>query len=269
AFPKEEEAFETYAAAMPNNCVFLVDTYNSIRGIQRAIATGQKLREQGHEMVGIRLDSGDLADLSYQARKMLDEAGFPDAKIVASDDLDEYRITELNARGARIDIWGIGTRLVTAYDQPALGGVYKLAALRAPGEAWRYSMKISEKTIKSSQPGILQVMRYQKDGAFAGDMIYNLESDNQEPVFHSLTGPTIDTTALEGTPVLQPIFQDGKCIYESPSLPEMKAYAQAQLAQFDDKYLRINDPADYPVGLEQGLAKLKKDLRDQLLAEQE
>ena len=138
AFADEPTAFKAYAEAMPNNCVFLVDTYDSLAGVKNAIAQGRQLRKTGYEMVGIRLDSGDLAELSIEARKLLDDADFKDAVIVASNDLDEHAIAQLKQRGAPIAVWGVGTRLVTAYDEPALGGVYKLAAIRQPGEAWQY-----------------------------------------------------------------------------------------------------------------------------------
>ncbi len=136
SFDSELDAFRAYADAMPNNCVFLVDTYDSLQGTRNAAAVGKELAAKGHKLVGIRLDSGDLAYLSIEARKILDEAGFPDAAIVASNELDEHVINSLKDQGAQINVWGVGTRLVTAYDQPALGGVYKLSALRdgsAPG----------------------------------------------------------------------------------------------------------------------------------------
>ncbi|MES2572953.1 MAG: nicotinate phosphoribosyltransferase, partial [Verrucomicrobiota bacterium] len=144
SFDTEENAFRAYAEAMPNNAVFLVDTYDTIRGVQNAIRQGIALREKGHELAGIRLDSGDLAYLSIEARRMLDEAGFPNASIVASNDLDEHTIVSLKQQGATINVWGVGTKLVTAYDQPALGGVYKLAAVRAGSGAWEHRVKLSE-----------------------------------------------------------------------------------------------------------------------------
>ncbi|MCP4708124.1 MAG: nicotinate phosphoribosyltransferase, partial [Planctomycetes bacterium] len=153
-FESEIEAFETYARAMPNNCIFLVDTYDTIDGVKHAVKVGYRLRQKGFEMVGIRLDSGDLAYLSIKARELLDAAGFPKARIVASNDLDEQLVTSLKDQGARIDIWGIGTKLITANDQPALGGVYKLSAIRYPGGEWRHKVKLSEQTIKISNPGV-------------------------------------------------------------------------------------------------------------------
>ena len=145
-FDSEEQAFTEWAKSMPDNCIFLVDTYNSIQGIRNAIREGLDLRKRGHSIVGIRLDSGDLAALSIEARGMLDEAGLDDAKIVASNDLDEYAIAELKQRGAKVDIWGVGTRLVTAYDEPALGGVYKLSAMRNAHGDWVDKLKLSEES---------------------------------------------------------------------------------------------------------------------------
>src|SRR5215213_2354655 len=142
SFEDEREAFQEYAEALPNNCVFLADTYDTLEGVRRAAEVGKKLRARGHEMVGIRLDSGDLAYLSIEARKILDEAGFPRAAILASNDLDENLIASLKEQGAKVNVWGVGTKLVTAYDQPALGGVYKMAAIRAKdGKAWEHKVK--------------------------------------------------------------------------------------------------------------------------------
>ncbi len=167
SFADECTAFMTYAQAMPNNCVFLVDTYSSLDGIRHAIEVGQWLRRKGFEMIGVRLDSGDLAYLSKQGRKMLDNAGFSETQIFASNDLDEYLIASLKQQGAKINVWGVGTQLVTAFDQPALGCVYKLAAWRTPGGPWQYPIKLSEQLIKISTPGMQQIRRYCQRGKFA------------------------------------------------------------------------------------------------------
>src|SRR5207253_10524027 len=159
-FESETKAFEAYAKAMPNNCVFLVDTYNSLDGVRRAIEVAKQLRKDRHEMIGARLDSGDRVALSIEARKMLDEAGFPDAKIVCSGDLDEFAIAEMKQRGAKIDIWGVGTKLTTGQPDAALGGIYKLGAMRPPAEQWRYRIKVSDEPAKTSCPGLLQVRRF-------------------------------------------------------------------------------------------------------------
>ena len=179
SFADEQESFDTYAEVLPNNVTLLVDTYDTLQGVRHAIKTGQKLKQRGHTLAGIRLDSGDLAYLSIEARKLLDEAGFQDTAIVASNDLDETIISSLKQQGAKINVWGVGTKLVTAFDQPALGGVYKLAALRREGGEWAYKMKLSEQAIKISTPGIQQVRRFRDEQGFVADMIYNVEEDEQ------------------------------------------------------------------------------------------
>lgn len=166
SFESEREAFQAYARAMPHNSTFLVDTYDTLGGVREAIEAGRWLRERGHEMNGIRLDSGDLAELSIAARGLLDAAGFPNATIVASNDLDEHLIESLKQQGARISLWGVGTKLVTAYDQPALGGVYKLGAIHRADGGWDHKVKLSEQPVKISNPGVLQVRRFRDDQGF-------------------------------------------------------------------------------------------------------
>src|SRR6516225_4538646 len=175
-FQTEVEAFQTYARAMPNNCVFLVDTYDSLEGVRHAIQVARQLRKEGHEMVGVRLDSGDRVALSIKARRMLDEAGFTNAKIVCSGDLDEFGIAEIKKRGGKIDIWGVGTKLATGQPDSALGGIYKLGAMRRPGGEWQYRIKVSEESAKTSCPGTLQVRRFhQQNGRFIADAIYETD----------------------------------------------------------------------------------------------
>src|SRR5687768_12178981 len=171
SFDSESEAFEGYAKVLPNNCVFLVDTYDTLEGVRRAIIVGKRLRDRGHKLVGIRLDSGDLAYLSIEARKLLDEAGFTDAAIVASNDLDERIIENLKLQGAQIAVWGVGTKLATAYDQPSLGGVYKLGAIQDANGQWQPKLKLSDQVVKTSIPGILQVRRFATSAGFTADMI--------------------------------------------------------------------------------------------------
>eukprot|EP01064_Diplonema_japonicum_P012758 TRINITY_DN2012_c0_g1_i2.p1 TRINITY_DN2012_c0_g1~~TRINITY_DN2012_c0_g1_i2.p1 ORF type:complete len:391 (+),score=124.80 TRINITY_DN2012_c0_g1_i2:1885-3057(+) len=176
SFEEEEDAFEAYADVFPDSTVLLVDTYDTQRGLQKAVEVGLKLAAKGHRLGGIRLDSGDLAVLSAQARDLFDKAGLQDVKIIASDDLDEYKIQDLISRGARIDVWGVGTRLATCYDQPALGCVYKLASVDE-GKGRRYVMKAAVSCpSKASIPGALKVRRYlNKDGAFEKDLVRNFE----------------------------------------------------------------------------------------------
>jgi len=255
AFASELEAFEKYAEVMPNNCLLLVDTYNTFEGIKHAIEVGRRLRERGHELMGIRLDSGDLAYLSIEARRMLDAAGFEKAAIAASNELDEHLITSLKDQGARIDLWGVGTKLITAYDQPALGGVYKLSALRPHGGEWEYRIKVSEQAIKTSNPGMLQVRRF--DDA---DMIFDELAG--EPA-HVIVDP-LDLTRRRSVPdgasyedLLVPIFRNGKRVYELPSIEEIRKRRASQLDRFHTGIKRFVNPHRYPVGLERHLFDLK------------
>ncbi len=264
SFESELEAFETYAEAMPNNCVFLVDTYDTLAGVRNAVQAGQRLRERGYQLAGIRLDSGDLAYLSIEARKLLDAGGFPDAAIVASNDLDEHIIDSLKEQGARVNIWGVGTKLVTAYDQPALGGVYKLAAVRDAGGPWHRKIKLSEQAIKISTPGIQQVRRYEHDGLFLADMIYDVELGiTPEPTIvdhNDTTRRKKITTDTRHTDLLVPVFRAGQSAYEPPPLPQIRAHALAQQRQLHPTIKRFVNPHEYPVGLEEGLHDLKTEL---------
>ncbi len=256
-FDDEPAAFAAYASAMPNNCVFLVDTYDTVEGVHHAVAAGRALRAKGREMVGIRLDSGDLGKLSVAARRILDDGGFPDAEIVASNDLDEYRIAKLKDAGAKISVWGVGTRLVTAYDQPALGGVYKLAAIRRPGEDWRPTVKLSEQPIKVSDPGILGVRRYRKPGStFVMDLVHPIDAPpgpdavGVDPFDAKVTRRPGD---LPGEDLLVPVFRRGERVRHAPPLPEVRERAAAQLACLDPGRRLLDVPVPYPVLLEQSV----------------
>jgi len=264
SFETELEAFKEYALAMPNNCVFLVDTYDTLQGVRHAVEVGRWLRENGHEMTGIRLDSGDLAYLSIEARKILDEGGFPGAQILASNDLDEHIISSLKDQGATIGAWGVGTKLATAYDQPALGGVYKLSALRKRGEPWEYKIKLSEQTVKVSTPGVLQVRRFHSGGEFVGDAIYNEEMAPAGPV--TIVDP-IDITRRKTfaggaayEELLVPVYRGGRRVYDPPPLDEVRRRTGEQLSMFHAGVKRFTNPHQYPVGLEKGLHELKTDL---------
>jgi nicotinate phosphoribosyltransferase len=274
SFEDELESFEAYAGAMPNNCIFLVDTYNTLEGVKHAVEVGKKLRAAGHRMLGIRLDSGDLAYLSIEARKILDAGGFTDAAILASNDLDEDVIRSLKEQGATIGIWGVGTRLVTAYDQAALGGVYKLSAIRrAPqaggggaGGEWEHKIKLSEQLAKTSIPGILQVRRYRVDGEYRSDMLFDeLTFGTGRGAEEVVIVDPLDTTRrkamAEGTAfedLLVPIFRGGELVYEAPALEATRRRTQEQLAGFYPGILRAVHPHQYPVGLERGLFELRQ-----------
>ena len=274
SFPSEPEAFAAFAEAMPENCVFLVDTYGTISGIQNAITTAKALRERGHEVIGIRLDSGDLAYFSKRARTMLDEAGFPDARIMASNELDEYVITSLKSQGAKINNWGVGTKLVTAYDDPALSGVYKLSAIQDEHGDWQYKMKLSEQKIKMTIPGLLQVQRcYDSEGKMVADAI-SLRDERIEDVGQiidpndNLHRKRLSRIARRET-LLQPICQAGQVLQDQPALSAIQARVKEQLKALDDSHQRFEFPHIYPVGLSPKLNQLRDDMiqreRDRLV----
>jgi len=264
SFATEEEAFGAYADAMPNNCVFLVDTYDTIEGVRTAVRVGKRLREKGHELVGVRLDSGDLAYLSIEARKILDEGGFPKAVVVASNDLDEQTITSIKQQGGKVGIWGVGTKLVTAFDQPAMGGVYKLGAIREEEGNWRYSLKLSEQPIKVSNPGIQQVRRFKLGNEFIGDMIYNegVPMKNNHVIVDPINMSRSKKIPAEATTeeLLVPVFKQGTLVYQGPKILELRQKTLDQLASFHDGIKRFLNPHEYPVGLEAGLNQLKTEL---------
>ena len=261
SFDSELEAFAAYARALPNNCIFLVDTFDSLAGVKHAVEIGRQLRQQGHELAGIRLDSGDLAFLSLEARKILDEAGFKDTRILGSNDLDEHIIESLKEQGATITLWGVGTRLVTGHGQCALGGVYKLSAVRHPGGAWQHKVKLSEQAAKITNPGILQVRRFRSETEFLGDAIYDLSRPLPEKFI--IVDPLDNTrrkrfeagTASED--LLVPVFRGGKLVYQAPSLERVRQRVQEQLAMLHPGLKRFVNPHQYPAGLERGLHDFK------------
>lgn len=267
SFDSELRSFEAYAEVMPDNCIFLVDTYDTLRGISRAIEVSLRLRERGHQPLGIRLDSGDLAALSIEARKMLDRAGLQQMKIVASSDLDEAQIEALLGRGAQIDIWGVGTRLATAYDEPALGGVYKLAAIDE-GKGWQPRLKASDDPIKASIPLPLQVRRY-GSGRWLGDVIY---TTGQEPEAGSV-GRGHDGTLHWPTPqgpfvdLLEPMLVAGKRQAAPDSVYQAQERCARHLEGLDSAQRRLHDPEHYPVVIERELSDLRQNLLNNLEAE--
>jgi nicotinate phosphoribosyltransferase len=262
SFDTEEEAFQHYAEALPNNCVFLVDTYDTLAGVRHAIEAGQRLRERGYKMIGIRLDSGDLAYLSIEARKLLDDAGFPEAVVLASNDLDERIIESLKLQGAKIAVWGVGTKLVTAYEQPALGGVYKLGAIRDASGSWRPKLKLSEQPAKITIPGVLQVRRFTTAEGFVGDMIYHehLGVDPQNIIVdanNELRRKRIPAAA-EGTDLLLPVVQQGRRISPPDDLAAIRQRARDQLAKLHPSIRRFLNPHEFPVGMEVGLHEMRR-----------
>jgi nicotinate phosphoribosyltransferase len=264
AFGDEPAAFGAYAAAMPNNCTFLVDTYDTLEGVRNAVATARRLEERGHRFIGIRIDSGDLAWLSRRAREILDEAGFSSARIVASNELDEHLIESLKEQGAAIDVWGVGTKLVTANGQPALGGVYKLSAVRRLGGDWEPRIKLSEQSAKTTVPGVLGVRRYYEDGLPAGDMVYDAESP--PPAEATMLDPAdvtrrksfrADQIAAE---LLEPVMRAGVRVGAPPELAAIRDRTRAQVASLDPSRTRFLNPHTYPVGLERRLHEMRQNL---------
>jgi nicotinate phosphoribosyltransferase len=239
AFDGEEEAFETFAKVMPKQSVLLIDTYHSIVGAKRAISVATRLKKNGFHLSGVRLDSGNLAHLSIEVRKLLDAAGFFDTQIMASNELDEYLIRDLKDQGAKISMWGVGTNLVTAKDQPALDGVYKLSAIQNEKGEWVHKLKLSDAVDKVTNPGILQVKRFFDGKHYVRDLIYD-----------ELLGVQEDQFAKD---LLVPIFKGGKLVYKSPSIHKMQLHAKSELS-------RLPDVKSFPVELESSLEKKKQQI---------
>jgi nicotinate phosphoribosyltransferase len=268
AFPDERTAFEAYAAAMPGNCIFLVDTYDTHEGVAIAIEVGKQLQAEGARLNGVRLDSGDLTTLSNDARAQLNAAGMQDAKVVASNDLDEYRIAALQDEGATIDIYGVGTRLSTCYDQPALGGVYKLAALADEHGALTPRIKLSEQAIKVSLPGRLMAKRLFQGDTPVGDVLLDLDHspaalDDSAPLsLCSLaTGEPVATPAHTRVVALSaPVMRDGKRLHASPALADARALAKRELAALPDGLKTLVASAEYPVFLDAHVARTRAEL---------
>ena len=259
----ELSAFREYAAALPGNCTFLVDTYDTLDGVKNAITVGNELRARGHELAGIRLDSGDLAHLSAAARELLDAAGFPNAKIVASNDLDEHLIQNIQDQGSRIDVWGVGTKLVTAYDQPALGGVYKLGAYKDDHGKWHEAIKLSEQPIKISNPGVLQVRRLRKGNEYAGDVIYDSEHGCEDGcAIHNIEDPLkapIVPVHDHAEDLLTMVIDRGK-VGPLPELEAARARAAHDLEMLSPRTRRFLNPQPYPVGLDGHVHRRKQQL---------
>jgi len=266
SFDDELEAFVAWGEAMPNNVVLLVDTYDSIAGVRNAVRAAERLRAKGIRVTGIRLDSGDLAWLSIEARRILDEAGLSDVRIVASNNLDEHVIASLADQDARIDVWGVGTKLATAYDQPAFGGVYKLAAIRRPGGDWEPRLKVSEQSIKTSVPGVLQVRRFEDASGIRADMVWDerhgppeetgLMIDPHDPT-RRRPAPRPDET---GRDLLEPMLRGGRPVREPEPLADARARAHRDLERLHPGIRRFVHPHEFPVGLERRLHEERTEL---------
>lgn len=267
SFPDELSAFRAYADVFPDGCMLLVDTYDTLKsGVPNAITCFKELRAKGYEPVGIRLDSGDLAYLSKKARQMLDEAGFPNAKIFASGDLDEDLIWDLNAQGACIDVWGVGTKLITSDGFTALGGVYKLSCEDENGTMVP-KIKVSENPVKITNPGYKKVLRIYDNAtnkAIADLIMLEEETvDESKPLtlFHPVdTWKKMTVTDFHTKELLQPIFVDGELVYQQPKLQQICAFAREEMESFWEEYRRLRNPHVYKVDLSQKLYDLKQEL---------
>ena len=272
SFDTEIEAFRYYANLYPQSCILLVDTYDTLRsGVPNAIQVFRELREKGIALsqYGIRLDSGDLAYLSKMARQMLDEAGFSDAFISASNDLDEYLIAELKAQGAQISMWGVGTRLITSKENPAFGGVYKLAALSSAGQPWQPKIKISEDPVKITNPGVKKIYRLYDiaTGKMKADLITLADEavDNEKDltIFDPLATwkrMTLKAKSFTVRELLMPVFIDGKCVYPEYTVTEIQKYAREEQNTLWEEHKRLVRPQLMPVDLSQGLYNLKQSM---------
>lgn len=276
SFPDEYTAFKTYAEMYPDNCTLLVDTYDTLKsGVPNAIRVFQEFKDAGKPLIkyGIRLDSGDLAYLSKEARKMLDEAGFPEATICASNDLDEFLLHDLKMQGAAIDSWGVGTNLITSKDCPSFGGVYKLAAIQNEEGEFVPKIKISENTEKITNPGNKTIYRiYEKaSGKIKADLIC-FADEVIDPKQDLLLFDPMDTwkkTKLAGgtynvREILLPIFKNGECLYKSPTLKEIAAYCREEKDTLWDETKRLFYPHRVYVDLSQKLYAVKQSLLNQM-----
>ena len=273
SFPDEYTAFRTYADMYPDACILLVDTYDTLKsGVPNAIRVFNEMKAAGihSKKYGIRLDSGDLAYLSKKARKMLDAAGFPDAIISASSDLDEYLIDSLKTQGAAITSWGVGTNLITSADCPAFGGVYKMAAIKKEGnDDFTPKIKISENPGKITNPGNKTVFRIidKETGKLKADLIA-LADESYDPskdleIFHPIDTwkrSTLASGTYDIEEILLPVFKKGQCIYESPKTMDIRSFCQKELNLLWDESRRLVNPQEVYVDLSKPLYDLKMEL---------
>lgn len=265
AFDDELEAFREYARVFPTNCVLLIDTYDIEKGLANAITVAREMRERGQRLTAVRIDSGDLAWEAKRARATLDEAGFPEVGIVLSNDLDEFTVKSIRDAGAPVNSWGIGTKLATAFDQPSLGGVYKLGAKRDGDGEWRDCLKVTGSVGKLTFPGVLDVRRYfHENGKVAGDMVYDV---NRGITCETIVDPADelrqkDLSGKSFETLLRPLARSGKVVLAAEFRDALCARdrAKAQLELLDDSQKRLVNPHSYPVGLECGLFKRRRDL---------
>jgi nicotinate phosphoribosyltransferase len=266
SFGNDYEAFKAYAQTH-HDCVFLVDTYDTLKsGVPSAIKVANEMGDQIH-FAGVRLDSGDMAYLSKRVRELLDHAGYPDTKIYASNDLDETTIASLKMQHAKIDVWGVGTKVITAFDQPALGAVYKMVSVEDKQGKLVDTIKISGNAEKVSTPGRKQVWRITdtKDGKSEGDYITLSDEDPRQEksiyMFHpnyTYINKTVEN--FDAEPLLKTIYSNGKLVYDRPNLSQISVYAKKELAALWPEYRRELNPQNYPVDLSQKCWDNKRDI---------
>lgn len=267
-FGNDYDAFMAYATTH-KKCVFLVDTYDTLRlGVPAAIRVAKELGDK-IQFLGVRIDSGDMAYISKKVRQQLDDAGFHDAKIYASNDLDENTILNLKMQKAKIDVWGVGTKLITAYDQPALGAVYKIVSIEDENGQMKDTIKLSSNAEKVSTPGKKQVWRItsREKGKSEGDYITFADTDvahmDSIHMFHpTYTYINKTVTNFDAVPLLVPIFDQGKLVYQLPSLQDIQDYAHQEFDKLWDEYKRVLNPQDYPVDLAKNVWDHKMNLID-------
>lgn len=269
AFDSELEAFRAYANEFPKNCVLLVDTYDIEDGINNAIIVGKEMQSKGEHLSAIRIDSGDLTWLSKMARQMLDDAGLKDVGIILSNDLDEYSIKSIQSEGAVFTGLGVGTKLATAYDQPALGGVYKLSATKEKNsDKWNMHMKVSESSQKMTIPGVLNVRRYVDDsGKLAGDMIYDIfmDVDDSQIIVDPMDNLRRKKLGMfKHHDLLVPLFRKGKFVGEKFDVNVAQQNAKNSLQGLDETQKRTMNPHTYPVGIEYKLSELRTKIVSEL-----
>jgi nicotinate phosphoribosyltransferase len=250
SFDHEIDSYRAYADAFPKRCFLLIDTYDSIEGAKKAVIVGKELEERGEKLLGVRLDSGDLCELSKQVRKILDDVDLSYVKIVASGDLNEWKIEDLVNKGARIDMFGVGTELITGRPQPALDGIYKLSDVVEQGKHIP-KMKLSEETVKSTLPGKKRVWRIIENGAFVKDII-------------SLDDEIVDNAA----PLLEHVVKNGTIICLRPSLDMIRQKAALNLLHLPDKYKKLDEASVYPVELGRKLVALREKVVERIKREE-
>ena len=264
AFDTERDAFMAVASASRDGLTFLVDTYDTLRGARMAADLAATMAVAGKRFRGVRIDSGDLAYLSIEVRRILDDAGFPAARILASGDLDEHVIASLHEQGARIDAWGVGTRLMTGHPDAAVGAVYKLAAVRRPGERWRRKLKRSDQAEKSTVPGVLRVRRFEDEAGFVADAVYDELLPEPGPRDWEVVHPGDPTRrkrvppGSRATELLVPVFRGGKRVWEAPALDAVRRRARNQQDRLHPGVRRLLNPHDYPAGLERSLHEVRQ-----------